>query len=167
MTWDAYHRRAAVAQAAAELAETRRDGVLPWSELSGATDAFGTPERLVGALQMRWHTRLAGAIERELANEPGELERSVVHAWRRCEAEMPGLRAVLDAHADTPTMSVAARKEWLLLASASGAAGLGDAGAARRGEQIEQRARAVRLDITPPDRPRSAVLRRLRQVLAA
>lgn len=164
MAWAEFHRREAVLRTAMDLAEQRRDGVLAWEELPDATAAFGTPDRLLSALQMRWHTRLAGAIERELAEQPADLERRVVHAWRRCAATMPGVRAVLDAHADR--LSGARQKDWRLLASAAGKAGLDTPGAARIGEQIERRARAVTVDMTAAT-SRRTLLRRIRHALAA
>lgn len=164
MAWEAFHRRQAVVRATMHLAEKRRDGVLPWHEVPDAAATFGTRERLVSALQMRWHTRLAGAVERELAEQPADLERRVVHAWRQCAAAMPGVRAVLDAHAGV--LSEARRKEWRLLASAAGRAGIDSPGAARVGERIEQRARAVTVDTTVPGR-RMAWRTRLRHALVA
>jgi len=182
MTWDAFHRREAVTQAAMELAEQRRDGALAWAELPEAEAAFGSQERLLQALQMRWHTRLAGAIEHELTKEPVDLEAGVVHAWRRCAARMPGLRALLDAHAgpaagpdagiDTGPLRTARRKEWMLLASASGVAALDDPAAATLGERIERRARSVVVDtaqptIKHPAHRGNSLLRRIRHALAA
>ncbi|MPZ96163.1 MAG: hypothetical protein GEU96_14940, partial [Propionibacteriales bacterium] len=73
MTWNAYHRRDTVTRDAMAIAESRRDGVLAWSDIPDAEATFGTPDKLVAALQMRWHTRLSGAVERELAEQPWDL----------------------------------------------------------------------------------------------
>jgi hypothetical protein len=56
---------------------------------------------------------------------------------------MPGVRAVLDAHAEEDTMRRARRKERALLASASGLTAMDGAAAQRVGAQVEARARAV------------------------
>ena len=64
MTWDAFHRRGEVLRNVLEHAETHRDGALPM-ELPGVAETFGDELTLLGALQLRWHTRLAGAIERD------------------------------------------------------------------------------------------------------
>lgn len=142
MTWDAHQRRDTVLRQVITVAETRRDGHLPW-ETAGAEQAFETPAHLLGALQMRWHTRLSGAIERELAEQPWDLGQAVVHAWRGLAADMPGVRAVLDAHAEEPAMHRARRKEWVLLATASGLTGMDDPEAARIGREVERRARSI------------------------
>lgn len=62
MTWNAYHRRGDVLRTVIAEANTRRDGILPL-HLPGVTEAFGDELNLVAALQLRWHTRLAGTIE--------------------------------------------------------------------------------------------------------
>ena len=174
MTWDAYHRRDTALREVMRVAETRRDGILPWDDVPGAEAAFGTPADLLGALQMRWATRLAGAIERQLNEEPWDLEQSVVHAWRGVAGDLPGVRAILDAHADEPAMQRARRKERALLASASGLAAMDDPQAVAIGRAVEQRARAVRVERTPPLHagplhagPRPGWLTRLRQALVA
>src|SRR3546814_12105963 len=69
MTWDAFHRRGEVLRNVLEHAETHRDGRLPM-ELAGVAETFGDELSLLGALQLRWHTRLAGSIERELLGRP-------------------------------------------------------------------------------------------------
>ena len=66
MTWDAFHRRGDVLRAVVAEANRRRDGVLPM-DLPGVAETFGDELDLVAALQLRWHTRLAGRIERALA----------------------------------------------------------------------------------------------------
>lgn len=168
MTWDAHHRREAALQQVMALADTRRDGSLPWAELPGVEGAFGAPADLLGALQMRWHTRLSGAIERELAEQPWDLEQAVVHAWRGLCADMPGVRALLDAHADEPAMRRARPKEWRLLATASGLTGMDDSEAVRIGRGVEQRARLVTVQTAVPERPPpQGWLSRLRHALVA
>lgn len=172
MTWDAYHRRDTVLRDVMAYADTRRDGHLPWTEIPGVVEAFGTQDDLLGTLQMRWHTRLSGAVDRELTEQPWDLVQSVVHAWRSASAEMPGVRAILDAHADEPAMRRARRKEWALMASASGLAAMDDPRAAELGRQVEERARAVAvIKQSPSSRSHEGRhggwLTRLRHVLAA
>lgn len=57
--------RGAILRNAITAANTRRDGELPL-DVPGVTEAFEDDLALLGALQLRWHTRLAGHIEREL-----------------------------------------------------------------------------------------------------
>ncbi|MFC6342420.1 hypothetical protein ACFP8W_10545, partial [Nocardioides hankookensis] len=80
MTWTSFHRRGEVLRDVIASANRRRDGRLPM-ELTGVAETFGDELVLLGALQLRWHTRLAGRIERELLAEPMELEDAVVAAW--------------------------------------------------------------------------------------
>ena len=87
MTWDAFHHRGEVLRSVVDEANARRDGVLPM-DLPGVAETFGDETALVAALQLRWHTRLAGRIERTLMDRPDDLETAVVTAWRGAAAEM-------------------------------------------------------------------------------
>lgn len=151
MTWDAFHRRGEVLRAVIDEANTRRDGVLPM-QVPGVAETFGSELELVGALQLRWHTRLAGMIERELMDGPVDLESAVVAAWRRTAAELPGVRAILDASTERPTsvemaraLDIAHRKDWALMAAMAGLASAQDSRATALGRRIEQQARATYL----------------------
>ena len=62
-TWDSFHRRGEVLRAVVDEANLRRDGMLP-TDLPGVAETFRDDLSLVAALQLRWHTRLAGTIER-------------------------------------------------------------------------------------------------------
>ncbi|HEY0773877.1 MAG TPA: hypothetical protein VGD51_07345 [Nocardioidaceae bacterium] len=147
MTWDAFHRRGEVLRNVLEHAETHRDGRLPM-ELAGVAETFGDELSLLGTLQLRWHTRLAGAIERELMGQPMELEVAVMSAWRKTATELAGLRAIIDAYTAEPTseemarvLDKANRKDWTLMAAMAGKASPADKGAATVGRAIEQKAR--------------------------
>jgi hypothetical protein len=117
-------------------------------EVPGVAETFGDELTLLGALQLRWHTRLAGAIERELMGQPMDLESAVMSAWRKTATDLAGLRAILDACTDAPRsdemaqmLDKAHRKDWTLMAAMAGKASPADTGAARVGRAIEQRAR--------------------------
>lgn len=149
MTWDAFHRRGEVLRNVLAHAEAHRDGVLPM-ELPGVVETFGDELTLLGALQLRWHTRLAGAIERELMSQPLDLEAAVMTAWRTTAADLAGVRAILDAHTAQPgseeiarMLDKAHRKDWTLMAAMAGKASPADKGAAAVGRAIEQKARAA------------------------
>lgn len=168
MTWATHHRRDTVLHDVMTAADIRRDGALLWSEVEGAGEAFGSPTDLLLALQMRWHTRLSGAIERQLTEQPWDIPGAVVHAWRHLAAEMPGVRMILDAHADEEVMRTARRKEWQLLATASGLTGFEDVAAVRTGQRVEQRARSVSVVKTTAQRTEGrTLLSRVRNALAA
>ena len=149
MAWDAFHRRGEVLRNVLEHAETHRDGALPM-EMPGVAETFGDEVSLLGTLQLRWHTRLAGAIERELMGNPMDLEAAVMTAWRITATELTGLRAILDAYTAKPIspemaamLDRAHRKDWTLMAAMAGKASPSDRGAARVGRGIEQKARDV------------------------
>jgi capsular polysaccharide biosynthesis protein len=149
MTWTAFHRRGEVLRRVAETADQRVDGELPLY-VEGVAETFADANDLLGALQLRWHTRLAGRIERELMTQPMDLEQAVVTAWHCTADEMPGVRAVLDQHRSHPLdesmarqVATAAAKEHVLLAVMAGRGGPDDAASVTVGERIAERARAT------------------------
>ena len=102
MTWSATHRRGEVLRTVVDVANSRRDGILP-IDVPGLAETFPDDLALVSALQLRWHTRLSGRIERALMEQPMDLEAAVLTAWRSTAAELPGVRAIIDAHTAHPT----------------------------------------------------------------
>ena len=128
MTWEAFHHRGEVLHTVIAEADVRRDGTLPM-DLPGVTETFRGELDVLATLQLRWHTRLAGHVERRLADEPLDLEAAVALAWLAAAEDMPGIRAVLDHHAAHPTtpemarvMGVATGKEHEMLALMAGRA---------------------------------------------
>ena len=99
MTWTTFHRREDVLREVILAVDARRDGLLPM-DVPGVAPAFGDELTLLGALQMRWHTRLAGRIERELDLTPHDPESAIAAARRQTAREMPGVRAVLDRYGE-------------------------------------------------------------------
>ena len=155
MTWNSYHHRGEVLRTVIETADARRDGILPM-DADGVAQTFEDDVALLAALELRWHTRLAGQIERNLMTQPMDLESNVVLAWQQTAAAMPGVRAILDrctAFPATPEMAdnlaASASKEYQLLAMMAGRASqLDDEETIRVGAQLAERARTG---------PRSAV----------
>ena len=148
MTWNAFRTRGAILRDVSAVADARPDGTVPW-DMDGLARAFADELDLVGALQLRWHTRLTGRIERELMHQPIDLEHAVITAWRATAHDLPGIRAIVDRHREQPlgremaeAMSAATTKEHELLAVMAGRASLGDPLAAGAGAEIEARARA-------------------------
>jgi hypothetical protein len=148
-TWDSFHRRGEVLRAVVEEANARQDGVLPM-ELPGVAETFGDEFSLIAALQLRWHTRLAGRIERALMEQPTDLESAVLSAWRGTASELAGVRQIIDAYTAHPTsaemdkaLSTAHRKDWALLAAMAGRASVNDDRAERVGRALEEQARAA------------------------
>ncbi len=149
MTWTSFHRRGDVLRDVIAAADQRRDGTLP-RDVDGVSATFADDLDLLGALQLKWHTRLAGRIEREQMHQPMDLQAAVVRAWQHTAAELPGIRAVLDAHRASPgdehtadIMRKSAAKEHVLLAVMAGLASAQDARAAAVGARIEDGARTT------------------------
>lgn len=180
MTWDAHHRRGEVLRAVIDEANARRDGALPMG-LPGVDRAFADDFDLVAALQLRWHTQLAGRIERALMEQPMDLESAVLDGWRATAMDLGGVRAILDAYSETPTstqmgaaLGRARQKEWILLAAMAGKASANDARGAHVGRRLEEQARASlgpMLAVAPRHRARErasgSLFGRLRARLAA
>jgi hypothetical protein len=149
MTWTSFHRRGEVLRAVIAAADLRRDGQLP-TDIAGVTATFADDRDLLAALQLKWHTRLAGRIEREQLTQPMALRASVVRAWHGTADELPGIRAILDEQrlrpADEATaemMRKSAAKEHVLLAMMAGEASVPDRLAAAAGARIEAEAKAT------------------------
>ncbi|MFT4286245.1 hypothetical protein [Nocardioides sp.] len=174
MTWTTFHSRGEILRNVIDVADRRRDGLLPMS-LDGVAEKFDGELDLLGALQLRWHTRLAGRVEQELAGQPLDLEAGVIDAWRAVAAEMPGVRATLDHYRAEPLDEEMARmlaravaKEHILLAVMAGHAAVSDQLAVVVGSRIEQRARAPYRPVeVTPETSRPSLLGRLKAVLAA
>lgn len=174
MTWTSYRNRGETLRRVTAAVDERRDGRLPM-DLAGVREAFGDELQLLGALQLRWHTRLAGRIERELMHQPMDLESAVVAAWRATADELPGIRAVVDHHRDHPldaamaeALAKATAKERILLAVMAGQGSARDAAAVPAGARIEERARSGWRPAAPVvPSPRTGLLDRLRAALVA
>jgi hypothetical protein len=176
MTWTSFHRRGQTLHDVIARADRRRDGRLPL-DVPGVAETFDDEAALLGALQLRWHTRLAGQIERALLAEPLGLEDAVVAAWHAAADELPGVRAILDrerAEASTPAaaeaMAKATAKEHALLAMRAGRVSTPGPAAVGVGADIEERARATyrpRPATAEPAESPGSLFGRLRAVLAA
>jgi hypothetical protein len=175
MTWQSFHSRGEILRTVLSTADDRRDGRLPM-DVGGVAETFGDELTLLGALQLRWHTRLAGRIERELMRQPMDLEGAVVSAWHATADELPGVLAIVDHYRAEPAdeamaraMTKSAAKERILLAMMAGKVSRPDDAAARVGAGIESRARATyrpaRGSAHRAEQPR--LLARLRAALAA
>lgn len=173
MTWDAFHRRGDVLQNVMTEAGARRDGILPM-DVSGVSATFRDELDLLATLQLRWHTRLAGRIEGELAEQPMDLEDVVVRAWRETAGSMPGVREILDHYRANPTsaamahaMAVSETKEHQMLAVLAGQVSSlhVDRFGSERGAALEAAARA---GLAPSAAPRhESFLERIKAAIAA
>lgn len=182
MTWNAFHNRGEVLRNAINAANTRQNGALPM-DLPGVSEQFRDELDLLSALMLKWHARLSGQVERELMQQPLNLELAVASAWRRTSNEMPGVRLIIDQYTANPTdhtmaeaMRRAQEREWWKLAAAAGASNDESHAAARAGARVEALARTLS-DVTsiPADEiaanaaaaPQGTFIERIRAVLAA
>ncbi len=174
MTWTTVHHRGEILRAVATAAAERRDGRLPM-DVDGVAETFGDELSLLAALQLRWHTRLSGHIERELMDQPVDLERGVIAAWHATADELPGVRAVLDRHRAQPLDAAMAEvvekslaKERILLAMMAGRSSAPGAAAVRAGAAIEDRARRSHRPLPRPHRaPSPRLLDRIKAAVPA
>lgn len=181
MTWKAFHHRGETLRSVIETAAVRRDGLLPM-DVPGVAESFRDELDLLATLTLKWHTRLAGHIERMLASQPMDLREAVAVAWSNTAHELAGVRLILDHYATHPSdpamervLATARDKEHQMLAVMAGEAGLsGEAGVAV-GARIEEEARGLHrgLPVITPEAeddepaPRGTLRERLRAVLAA
>lgn len=153
MTWTSFHRRGDVLRAVVAAADARRDGVLP-TDIDGVHAVFADDAELLGALQLKWHTRLAGRIEQAQLHQPMDLPGAVIGAWQETAQLLPGIRAVLDHYralaADglcseqvATVMAKSADKEHMALAAMAGLASAGDRRGIAVGVALEGQARAT------------------------
>ena len=147
MTWSTFHHRGATLQTVVETADARRDGTLPL-DLPGVAETFRDELDLLAALQLKWHARLSGNIERALMSQPLDLEGAIASAWNQTSEQLPGLRLILDRYTESPSdpemaaaLNRANEKEWIRLAAAAGLASDESPAAARAGRQVELKAR--------------------------
>ena len=150
MTWTTFHRRGEVLRTVTDALDARRDGLLPM-DLPGVLETFGDELTLLGALQLRWHTRLSGHLEQVLEVQPVDTDAAAVAAWRAAADELPGTRLVLDHYREQPlddrmarALATAAAKERVLLAAMAGRAGATTEATAAAGADLEERAREGR-----------------------
>ena len=180
MTWDAHHRRGEVLRAVIDEANARGDGALPMG-LPGVDRTFADELDLLAALQLRWHTRLAGCIERALMEQPTDLESAVLSGWHMAARELGGVRAILDTYTARPTsakmgaaLERARDKDHMMMAAMAGKASADDPRGAHVGRRLEEQARtswnpfpAAVPRHRAGERPTGSLIGRLRARLAA
>ncbi|HET9138164.1 hypothetical protein [Actinophytocola sp.] len=124
MSWADFYRRRDALDAVLEHARREPDGPLPFAEVTGVTEVFGSRTELLLALHYRWLLALTGRLGVALSDaEPGADRVDAVAAARRAAATAhPVLRGLLDRHADEgdEAMATALAGERRLLALAAG-----------------------------------------------
>ncbi len=109
--WEGYNRRRKVLREV--LAAADRTG-------NGANNAFAIDVEVLLDIQMSWFQRLSGQMDRTLSVEAEDRETRTINAWAEAAAQMPGARAILDAHHDVPELETAIAKEFEFLVRSAG-----------------------------------------------
>lgn len=135
--WHDLHRRHEVLE--------RIDNDVSAAEDHNARDVFGDFADLLRAAHQQWITTLGGAIETALEVGDGDLLADVRHAWQVSSERHPGLRALLDQHADHPAVRPLVRREHDLVARATGIPRAADLvrSAARQEVRVPQHSRSL------------------------
>jgi hypothetical protein len=158
--WTTVHARTAALR---EVVATLDDGHdLPWDETTAAL--FGSPAELLQELHALWSRRLQGRLDLALEVDERCLEESVAAAWVQTAADLPGVRRVLDEHADEPALRQLERNELRMIAVAAGLATYDDP-IARSASAGARLVRGVR-GRTPAVAARPSFRQRLRLALA-
>jgi hypothetical protein len=170
MTWDAYHRRKKSLSDMLAIADRQRDVTLAelLDTVSDARAAFADETEVLFELQMTWFQRLSGRVDRLLSEGSVSPEMVAVTAWVDTAADLPGARALLDAHRDEPALRKAFAKELGYLAVSAGVP-TRDLDHVAEGRRIQDSARQVVASqpVGPGDAPRPSLMAWLRNAIAA
>ena len=149
MTWNSFHRRGETLRIVEDVANERVDAKLP-TDVPGVSEHFHDDLDLVAALLLRWHTRLAGNIDRAFVSQPWDLPKAVEQAWAETALEMPGVRLIIDQYTHYPTDEEMGRallkaelREWQRLATWAGLASDQSEAAAAVGRRVQEDARVL------------------------
>ena len=102
----------------------------PWHFTPQVWEHFRDENEILGHLQRQWRTALAGEIYVAIEAGDGDLRADVSRAFEKVQRKHQGLRKILEAHAEHPSIAAAMRKEQSLLSSFLGAAAGGEPQAA-------------------------------------
>lgn len=120
-SWDLVHARSASLREVVSLLDAGRS-------LPQTVPGFADQDELLQALQGIWSRRLNGRIDLALETDDQDLAVSVGHAWMLTALDLPGVRRVLDEHAERPALQPHFRIEHRAMAVAAGLATFDDPG---------------------------------------
>lgn len=120
--WSALHLRSAVLRDVVAAVEAGAE--LPWDDRLAAV--FGDRDELLRALHELWGRRLDGRIDIALETDDQPLADAVADAWLATVEDLPGVRRVLDEHADEPGLRQLERAQLRAVAVAAGLATFAD-----------------------------------------
>ena len=151
--WDTFHSRAAAIRAVVEELDTTATTDPRWTD--ELAEVFDGPDDVLVALHDVWTRRVTARVEMALDLGQDLPAESVENAWFEVAAELPGVRRVLDAHAQDEVLQQLDRHEHRLLAIAAGIVSPSDPleYAARAGRRLVTNLRAQHVEPSVP-RPR-------------
>ena len=157
--WSNVHSRSAALREVVRLLDSGRE--LPWDAATAVV--FRDRDDLLQGLHELWSRRLHGRIDLALETDDHELCESVARAWIETVDDLPGVRRVLDDHADEPALRQLERTQLRAVAVAAGLATFGDpiAHSATAGAQFVASLRGR----TPDWRKKPSLLRRMMRAL--
>jgi hypothetical protein len=120
--WDTIHTRTAALRDVVATLDAGHD--LPRDVATA--EPFADRDDLLQALHGVWSRRLQGRIDLALEVDERPLDESVAAAWIHTAAELPGVRRVLDEHADQPALRRLERRQLRAIAVAAGLATFDD-----------------------------------------
>jgi hypothetical protein len=94
--------------------------------LPALSAGFAVDDELLEALHGVWSRRLNGRIDLALETDDHALAECIGRAWLATAADLPGVRRVLDAHAERPSLQSQLRAEHRAVAVAAGLATFDD-----------------------------------------
>jgi hypothetical protein len=131
MSWNDFYRRRDVMNAVLRQARRNPQGELPFAEVAGARELFGTKQDLLLALHHKWTQLLCGYLRAESAcpddtlagdRENDQID-AVSSAWQKAAKKHETLRTVLDAHlGESPMLLGVHQAEQRMLAVTAGLA---------------------------------------------
>ncbi|AIJ25242.1 hypothetical protein [Amycolatopsis methanolica] len=122
MSWNDFYRRRDILDAVLTAAARDPRSPLPFDEIPGAAEAFGTRENLMLALHYRWTQLLSGHLRAEVEGDNDHVD-AVKRAWTAAVRRNRALYEVVAAHRDEyPALKAAHRAEQAMLAIAAGLA---------------------------------------------
>ena len=89
----------------------------PWRATPKVWEFFRDEGEILSYLQRHWRNALAGAIYVAIEQGEGDLRADVSKAFDKVQRKHHGLRQVLEAHAEHPSIAAAMRKENALLSA--------------------------------------------------
>ncbi|MCR3719100.1 MULTISPECIES: hypothetical protein [Prauserella salsuginis group] len=174
MSWNDYYRRRDILDTVVRRARRNPEAPLSIAEIPGATEEFGTEEKVLLALHYRWQQALSGRLRTEVggpedsADLPGGRDAdhvdAVSRAWRKTCSDHATLRAVLDAHLDDhPPLRRAHEAQLRMLAITAGLAEPGEPAdeVTQVGNTLVELMRTRASDHAAPRNPVGQLLRKL------